>query len=102
VNINFVDGMNLMALIVAIVYSITAWQSRRCSTNVNEFNNLISALIIRQTILAEKSGVEIPHIDDVIQQMGRPLPGAPPSWASHSCRRNKTTAIQSREESCPT
>jgi hypothetical protein len=81
----FVAGINLMALIVAVVYAITAWQSRRCSTNVNEFNNAINAMLIRQTLLAERMGIELPSMEDVVKEMGCSMPGACPPVGWDSC-----------------
>ncbi len=74
--LDFVDGMTLMGLIVGTVYVIVSWQIRRCSNNVNEFNQQINALIVRQTLLAERTDVELPSMDELIQDMGQTLPGA--------------------------
>lgn len=88
--LDFVDGMNIMALIVAVVYAITSWQSRRCSTNVNEFNNAINAILIRQQLLAEKTEVDLPTMRELSESLGCSMPGACPPVGWDPVRRKPT------------
>ncbi len=78
----FQAGVNLFALIIGAVYLITQRQSRRCSTNVNEINNCLNAILLRQAILAERAGVELPPMEEVTQQVSCSMPGActPVGW----------------------
>jgi len=73
--LDFMDGVNLMALIIGVVYAINAWQIRRCSSNVNQINNSINAIVIRQTLIAERYGIELPSMDEVVNEMGCAMPG---------------------------
>jgi hypothetical protein len=72
--LDFVDGVLVTAAIVGIVGALMAWQSRRCTINVNEINNQINAILVRQTLMAERMGVELPPVDKVIEEMGYNLP----------------------------
>jgi len=72
ITLTFMDGVVLMSIIFATVYAIIAWQSKRCFKNVNQFNNSISALAIRQEIMANKMGIELPSMDELCEKVRRP------------------------------
>ena len=57
--------MNIMALIVGTVYLITKRQSERCFNNVNEFNTLMSAILVRQALIAQHTGLVLPSLDEM-------------------------------------
>lgn len=72
--------MNIMALIVGTVYLITKRQSERCFNNVNEFNTLMSAILVRQALIAQHTGLVLPSLDEMQSAMGRPInPGCKPN-----------------------
>ena len=81
--LTFTDGIVTLSAIGTLVYLIVAWQIRRCSSNVNEFNLRINAIVIRQTLIAEHHGIKLPPMDTLMREMGSAMPKPPSS--RHAC-----------------